>query len=376
MYWCKLSHSVRRAKLKRLPSDDQERVTKSRALPDNFDFSQTLRDNLRQHQQPQPTSAQSLNAGLFGGGTNRKTAGGPRDARNVPPLNMASVLGHNSQGATDSANLSEVKSVHEGSQHSASQSPIIKTPQSATIFEHPSSLRANPNPQIRHTTISAQEGTLRPRASSHVPHSSPATPITGEWSSLQDQTFALHVPELISHDNQISQFVTTHDDMGSLPQQLGEPLAGDMYSFPTSSNMGPFNRSNALHPAMPNQGLLYHPDQVQWATGQMGPGGFYPNTESPTGQISQPFQAQTLPQNATFNAFNQNVYVGNGVYQEGTTDPGESELMGGMGCNDQSSPLYSTEEAALRLDVEAGSESGRRRRILRNEERDYHGGPP
>ena len=137
-----LTHVRRRAKLKRLTMDDQEHMRRSRALPEDFDFSQTLQPNFRE--------ARSLYGSalhdplMLGGGISQR-----------PNLRLG--MGHLSTNlsfankipspisATGSANPSPVSSVNEGSERSspyfsATQSPLVTSPQFTNPFGRAHSL--------------------------------------------------------------------------------------------------------------------------------------------------------------------------------------------------------------------------------------------
>lgn len=65
---CHAENSCRRAKLKRLPADDQERILRSRALPEDFDFTHTLRPVSGAQRPPREPVASLSNLSLADGG--------------------------------------------------------------------------------------------------------------------------------------------------------------------------------------------------------------------------------------------------------------------------------------------------------------------
>ena len=112
----------------------------SRALPENFDFSQTLQTSFRDRRPSLgPISPLSGNSPL-GGDTNRRTR--PlEEQRNMSPNSMASVFNNMAvSSAPASAGPSPVSSIHEGSYYSGSPSPLTTNPQLANPFGRSSSL--------------------------------------------------------------------------------------------------------------------------------------------------------------------------------------------------------------------------------------------
>ena len=159
--------NFRRAKLKRLTTDDQERMMRSRALPEDFDFAQTLQPNLRDARSPYETMPSLHNLSLTDGGMQQRPAldqGSQR--RNVAPTAMSSVYTNFSPSAgsaTGSANLSPVSSIHEGSQYSGSQysenlSPLSTSTHLASSFSRSNSLSAPSHGHRRQVEQSRQRG--------------------------------------------------------------------------------------------------------------------------------------------------------------------------------------------------------------------------
>ena len=127
----------RRAKLKRLTSDDQERMRSSRALPDDFDFSQTLQP-IRRESRPLYRSALT-DPFMLGVGMSQK-----------PSLRLG--MGHLATASNSmfssftnrlpspiSTNQSPVSSVNDESERSgpcfsATQSPVATSPQFTNPF--------------------------------------------------------------------------------------------------------------------------------------------------------------------------------------------------------------------------------------------------
>ena len=159
-----LTHICRRAKLKRLTTDDQEHMRRSRALPEDFDFSQTLQPNFRE--------ARSLYGSalhdplMLGGGISQR-----------PSLRLG--MGHLSTNlsfannipspisATGSANPSPVSSVNEGSERSgpyssATQSPLVTSPQFTNPFGRTHSLSVGSSTFQRQGRPSSQNNMMGP----------------------------------------------------------------------------------------------------------------------------------------------------------------------------------------------------------------------
>ena len=132
----------RRAKLKRLTTDDQERMRRSRALPENFDFSQTL--------QPRYGSALT-EPSIFGGNMSQRPSLRLGTGHLSMALNsMDSIFTNNAPSPVStmgSANPSPVSSTKEGSERSG---PYF----SATQSSHVTNSRFT-NPFCRSHTLSA-----------------------------------------------------------------------------------------------------------------------------------------------------------------------------------------------------------------------------
>lgn len=142
-----LMYDPRRAKLKRLTTDDQERMRRSRALPEDFDFSQTLQPSLRE---ARPSYGSVLTEPLMLGvnmgqrpslrlGTGYLSTG----ASSMSPFftnNAPSPI-----SATGSTNPSPVSSINEGSDRSGpcfstTHSPVGSSPQFTNPFGRSHSL--------------------------------------------------------------------------------------------------------------------------------------------------------------------------------------------------------------------------------------------
>ena len=153
-----LMSNHRRAKLKRLTTDDQERMMRSRALPEDFDLAPTLQSGFREPRSPYE-SMPSLNyLSLTGGGMDQRPAVAPgSERRKHSPTVQSSVYADYPPGAgsvTGSANLSPVSSINEGSQYSSSQysenlSPLSASTHLSSPFSRSNSLSTPLQPQQR-----------------------------------------------------------------------------------------------------------------------------------------------------------------------------------------------------------------------------------
>lgn len=138
----------RRAKLKRHTTEDQERMMRSRALPEDFDFAQTLQSPIGD-QRASPGSAMSLTNLSLNSNDARYRSSMDQSYQTIrPPNSMASVhtsLPSSASSTTGSFNLSPVSSINDGSQYSAScysgqASPLATTPHFMNPFGRMTSL--------------------------------------------------------------------------------------------------------------------------------------------------------------------------------------------------------------------------------------------
>lgn len=126
----RLTKPYRRAKMKRLTTDDQERMMRSRALPEDFDLSQSLHPGSRRPSLGPVPTLSNLDLGRPAT-SQRPTLSLVPDHGNVPLGSMASVYGSFSPitgSATGSRNISPV-SAYSGSHFPDSLSPVNAAPQ-------------------------------------------------------------------------------------------------------------------------------------------------------------------------------------------------------------------------------------------------------
>lgn len=179
----------RRAKLKRLTTDDQERMRRSRALPENFDFSQTLQPTFRE---ARPSYGPALtNPLMLGGGMSQRPSLRLGTGHMSTALNgMNSAFTNHAPSpvsATGSANPSPVSSINEGSERSgpsfsATQSPLETSPQFTNPFGRSYSMSACSSTFQRQGRPSSQSSVVGLGDQSHG-STSPST------SSLANNTY-------------------------------------------------------------------------------------------------------------------------------------------------------------------------------------------
>ena len=111
---------------------------RSRALPENFDFTPALQPGLRDPRHP-VDPANSLSSLSLGGGVLPQRPSLRLDSQDPPSSSMASVykLPSGAGAATGSANLSPVSSINEGSQYSGSQLSESHSPLTTTQYFNP-----------------------------------------------------------------------------------------------------------------------------------------------------------------------------------------------------------------------------------------------
>lgn len=299
-----LSHDHRRAKLKRLTSDDQDRMIRSRALPADFDLSRTLQPTFGERRQSSSSFNQMPDPNLFGGGEQRRpqnTPLGPSDGRYVPPLSMAPVSGHSATNpglAAGSVTISPVSSVYDGSAYSESPSPATPHRQSSSPFAWtgnfpPNSNVHRPSPGLEgqgfltrarkgslagltpsttchgfgnNSVISEPDTVVRPRAASFAHPSSIATSFHGQGNQNNEKNY---------YQQQI--FKDSAPRRPSLPQGLGGMASLQVSSPLSSANPYPENQQVLMrHSTAVTTGYSTVPNQFDintgdWASRQLQP---------------------------------------------------------------------------------------------------------
>ena len=264
----RLMSNYRRAKLKRLTTDDQERMMRSRALPEDFDFAQTLQPNLRDTRSPYETIPSFNNLSLTGGGMQQRPALDPgSQRRNVAPTAMPSVYTNfppTAGSAAGSANLSPVSSINEGSQYSGSQysenlSPLTTSTHLASPFGRSNSLSA-PSQGHQHRVEQSRQ-----RSATYV---QPNPAFVGNAGAYGD-----YEPESAPHTSylpQISSQRATTVLQGPEPPHMVSPLE--------PSNASPYLQRQATYPQPTVAPGYYGPSHAAqnvelggWQRGQLAP---------------------------------------------------------------------------------------------------------
>ena len=275
----RLMSYYRRAKLKRLTTDDQERMMRSRALPEDFDFAQTLQPNLRDTRSPYETIPTFNNLSLTGGGMQQRPPlelGSHR--RNVAPTAISSVytnLPPTAGSTAGSANLSPVSSINEGSQYSGSQysenlSPLTTSTHLASPFSRSNSLSAPSQGHQRQVEQSRQ------RSATYV---QPSPAFVGNAGAYRD-----YEPESAPHTSYFPQ--TSSQRATAFPQGLEPP---HMVSPLESSNAALYHQRQATYPQPAVTPGYYGPSYAAqnvelggWQRGQLAPENFRYDLSNPS----------------------------------------------------------------------------------------------
>lgn len=273
----------RRAKLKRLTSDDQERMRRSRALPEDFDFSQTLQPTFRDARPPYgPALTNPLM--LEGGMTQRPSL--RLGTGHTASHSMNSAFTNHAPSpvsAAGSANPSPVSSVNEGSERagpsfSATQSPLETSPQFTNPFGRSYSMSACSSAFQRQGRPSSQSGGVGLGGQSN-PTNSSSNP------SLANNTYGHeNLPPLQFNRNpfqtrdgqrfgriQPTEGLSSHENGMAMNQNYLSPLSSpSTMSYDQSSQMlyppGPGYRAPSYYQQSPNSNL--------WHGSQMNPQGY------------------------------------------------------------------------------------------------------
>ena len=139
-------------------------MMRSRALPDNFDFAQTLQPGVRDTRSQVDPVTSLANLNLRGATMPENSTLGPGlDQRNLQANSMVSAYSNFPSGvgsAFGSGNLSPASSINEESHYSGSQFSETQSPVAANYYSHPlgrsSSLSVDPQTQRHQTELSRQ----------------------------------------------------------------------------------------------------------------------------------------------------------------------------------------------------------------------------
>ena len=259
---------------------------RSRALPEDFDFAQTLQPSTRDTRSPYETMPSIHNLSLTGGGMQQRPAlelGSHR--RNVAPTAMSSVYTNfppTAGSAAGSVNLSPVSSTNEGSQYSGSQysehlSPLSTSTHHPSPFSRSNSLSAPSQGHQRQVEQSRQRSTT---------YVQPSPAFVGNAGAYRD-----YERESVPHPSyfpQISPQRATTFPQGSEPPHMVSP------SEP--SNAAPYHQRQATYPqsavAPEYYGPSYAVQNVEfdgWQSGQLAPEALrYNPPNPPTGAFVTP----------------------------------------------------------------------------------------
>ena len=232
-----LIYVCRRAKLKRLTTDDQERMRTSRALPVDFDFNQTLNPTSKELR-PLDGSA-LIDPLILGAGASQRPNLRLGLGHLDPAFNsISSTFTHRSPSpasASSSTDPSPVSSVNRLSQppslyFSSTQSPLATSSHSTNLFGHPQtlssdSISSHSQNQTFNQTSTIGSGCLRARTIA-LPVSSLAhdTYVYGDLPPLQLSTTPLQTGEnQISDKSQTTEGSTQTSGLG-LSQYLGSSV--------------------------------------------------------------------------------------------------------------------------------------------------------
>lgn len=311
----------RRAKLKRLTTDDQERMRRSRALPEDFDFSQTLQPAFRE---VRPTYGSVLTDPLMlGGGTCQK----PSLRLGTGPLSMAS----NSMSsiftgttlspvsASGSANPSPVSSGNGGSESSSAyfsstQSPLVASPRFTNPFGRSHSLSVGSPAFQCQGRPSSQNGTM---GSSNQPNA--ATSSSRPALACNSYGFGNLPPLQISRtpfQTRDGQRFDRFPNTEGLSHESGLAM-NQHYISPLSSPSGVcYDQSQMLYPSSSGyRASSYYPspDTNFWQGSQMSAGGQEYEQQTRPHQMTEERRGSQPPRSAhspdaSLNSYNQGSY--------------------------------------------------------------------
>lgn len=311
----------RRAKLKRLTTDDQERMRRSRALPEDFDFSQTLQPAFRE---VRPSYGSVLTDPLMlGGGTSSK----PSLRLGTGHLSMASnsmssIFTGNTLSpisASGSANPSPVSSGNGGSEPSSAyfsttQSPLVASPRFANPFGRSHSLSVGSPSFQGQGRPSSQNGTMGPNNQPNAA-TSPSRPALAcnsyGFGNLPPLQFS-RIPFQTRDGQRFDRLPTTE----GLSHESGIAMNQDYISPLPSPSSACYDQSQMLYPSSSGyRASSYYPspDTTFWQGSQMSPGGreyeqqTRPHQTSEQRPGSQPSQSTNSP-DPSVNSYNQGSY--------------------------------------------------------------------
>lgn len=359
-----LMYVRRRAKLKRLTTDDQERMRRSRALPEDFDFSQTLQPTSREVR-PSYGSVTTDPLMFVGDMSQRISLRLGKGHLSMASNSMGSIFGNNVPSpvsATSSTIPSPVSSINEGTERSgpylsATQSPVGTSPQFSNPFGRSHSLSAGfPNFQRQGrpsslnsmmeiggqstTTTSSSIPSLANNTYGHGNGNLPPLQLTRSPFQTRDgpRFGGVQTSEALSHESGMA-----------MSQRYISPL-----SSPSTLS---YDQSQMLYPS----GSGYHTssyyqssDPKFWQGSQMSPQGYqygqrlqpHPTTEQRRG--SQPLQ-NSLSQDPSVNRYDQRSNSHNGQYHSKMSSSAQEM---GTESNPQNQPTEVREATATGPDTQ------------------------
>lgn len=315
----------RRAKLKRLTTDDQERMRRSRALPEGFDFSQTLELTFRE-ERPQYGSPLTEPMKVGGGMTQRPSLRLGTVPMKMASNSMGSIFTNNALrtvSATGSANPSPISPVNEGSERSgtfpsATQSPLVTSPQFTNPFGRSYSLSAGSSAYQRQARPSSQNSIMG-LGGQHVATTSPSylsnVNNTYGYGNLPPLQFT-KIPFQTRDGQHFGRFETT----GGLSHGSGIAMNQHYHSPLSSPNTLSYDHSQTLYPSGSGYrapSYYQSPDTNTWQGSQMSPQGYqYAQNLQPHQTAQQQVGSQSsqvpLSQDPSVNRHDQRSYSHSG----------------------------------------------------------------
>ncbi|KAF6221844.1 hypothetical protein HO133_001812 [Letharia lupina] len=311
----------RRAKLRRLTTDDQERMRRSRALPENFDFSQTLQPSFRE---PRFSYASTMTEPLMlGGGMSQR----PSLRLGIGHLSTASSSMNSNftthapspVSATGSAGPSPVSSINEGSERSgpyfsATQSPLVTSPQFTNPFGRSLSLSAGSSAFQRLDRPSNQNSMMEIGGQSITttsPSSSSLASTTYGYENLPPLQFSRN--QFQTRNGQRFGRVQTTD---GLSHESGMAMDQRCISQQSSPNTLSYDQSHMLYPSGSGyrpSSYYQSPDTNFWHGSQMCAQGYPYGQQLPPHQTSEerpgsPPSQSSLSQDASVNRYDPRSY--------------------------------------------------------------------
>lgn len=275
-----LIYVLRRAKLKRLTIDDQERARRSRALHEDIDFMQTLQPTLRERQPLYESTFEPL---MFRGGISQR----PSLRLGTSHLSMGSsamglIFTNNAPkavSAIESAASSSASSVNEGSERSgrivsATQTPLVISHHFTKPFGRSHSLSAG-SPSFQCQDRASIQNNMMGLSCQSVATTSPSNPSISKntcgCGNLPPLQFT-RTPFQTGNHQLLSRVQTTeefsHESGVATNQHYISP-----FSWPSTL---PYDQSQVFYPSGPDRASSYYQstDTNIWQRSQLSPQGY------------------------------------------------------------------------------------------------------